>query len=160
MKTYFLAHNFTRLYLVVLDLIIIIRTFCLQIKFRFSSNENYSSGVYSIYRKSLVWVYNEGIAWDEYSYDSLTKIVSLRMILGEDVDNATIEGSTIRIYPDLTSIQIWLASEHIQSLCLNQQISRFPIPWREPFARPSRRSQGTCSTSWAVTQLWPNYQSR
>lgn len=27
-----------------------------------------------------------------------------RMILGEDVDNATIEGSTIRIYPDLTSM--------------------------------------------------------
>lgn len=26
------------------------------------------------------------------------------MILGEDVDNATIEGSTIRVYPDLTSM--------------------------------------------------------
>ncbi|CAG2112457.1 unnamed protein product, partial [Medioppia subpectinata] len=29
-----------------------------------------------------------------------------RMILGEDVDNTTIEGSTIRIYPDLTNQQI------------------------------------------------------
>ena len=30
-------------------------------------------------------------------------IIIYRMILGEDVDNGTIEGSTIRIYPDLTS---------------------------------------------------------
>ncbi len=26
------------------------------------------------------------------------------MILGEEVDNVTIEGSTIRVYPDLTSM--------------------------------------------------------
>ncbi len=33
----------------------------------------------------------------------ILKFLLFRVVMGEDVDNETIEASTIRIYPDLTS---------------------------------------------------------
>jgi hypothetical protein len=69
----------------------------------------YPSGLASIFREgNLLSAIPELMLKEKLSY---FLIYFRRMILGEEVDNATIEGSTIRIYPDLTSMSSLIYSD-------------------------------------------------